>query len=185
MPNHAEILNSALRICRERGAWTFTADEIVRALPHLNPGTVRTHVTSRCCTNAPRNHPHKWDYFKRVRRGVYELLPKYRGAERGSHSVARETPVAYGSAERRPKSAPRRIVHALVTHGAGWYSAECLELAVVTQGRTLDETLVNLREAVGLHLEGEDLAAIGLTAPLTLSVTFEEPLGRGATPANA
>lgn len=185
MANHDEILSAALRICRERGARTFTPDEIVRALPHLNPGTVRTHVTSRCCVNAPRNHPHKWDYFKRVRRGVYEVTAKYRGGERRSHAVARKTPVAYGSAQRRPAVAPRRIVHALVSRGAAWYSAECLELAVVTQGRTLDETLVNLREAVGLHLEGEDLAAIGLTAPLTLSVTFEEPLGRGAAPANA
>ncbi len=32
------------------------------------------------------------------------------------------------------------------------YGAECVELAVVTQGRTIDETLANLREAVALHL---------------------------------
>ena len=31
--------------------------EIVRALPHLDPGTVRTHIVSRCCVNAPKNHP--------------------------------------------------------------------------------------------------------------------------------
>lgn len=33
------------------------------------------------------------------------------------------------------------------------YVAECLNLAVVTQGRTLDETVQNLREAIQLHLE--------------------------------
>ena len=38
------------------------------------------------------------------------------------------------------------------------YVAECLDLAVVTQGRTLDETVQNLREALLLHLEEEDLA---------------------------
>ena len=37
------------------------------------------------------------------------------------------------------------------------YVAECLNLAVVTQGKTLDETVQNLREAIQLHLEGEDL----------------------------
>lgn len=37
------------------------------------------------------------------------------------------------------------------------YVAECLEIAVVTQGNTLDEVTQNLQEAVALHLEGEDL----------------------------
>ena len=37
------------------------------------------------------------------------------------------------------------------------HMAECIDLAVVTQGRTLDETVQNLREALQLHLEGEDL----------------------------
>ena len=41
----------------------------------------------------------------------------------------------------------------------GGYVAECLGLAVVTQGSTLDETVQNLREAILLHLEGEDLLA--------------------------
>ena len=31
--------------------------------------------------------------------------------------------------------------------------AECLDLAVVTQGNSLDETVQNLREAIQLHLE--------------------------------
>jgi len=34
------------------------------------------------------------------------------------------------------------------------YVAECMEIAVVTQGETLDDTIANLQEAVGLHLEG-------------------------------
>lgn len=37
------------------------------------------------------------------------------------------------------------------------YVAECLNLAVVTQGETLDETVRNLREAIQLHLEGEEI----------------------------
>lgn len=35
------------------------------------------------------------------------------------------------------------------------FVAECLEIAVVTQGRTLDETVRNLQEAITLHLEAE------------------------------
>ncbi len=41
------------------------------------------------------------------------------------------------------------------------YVAECVEISVVTQGQTPDETMRNLREAVALHLEGEDPAEFG------------------------
>ena len=53
------------------------------------------------------------------------------------------------------------------------YVAECVEIAVVTQGATLDEVTGNLREAVALHLEGEDLQALGLANHPTLLVTME------------
>ena len=183
MASHEEILAAALRICRERGVWTFSAVDIVRALPHLNAGTIRTHVTSRCCVNAPRNHPHKWDYFKRVDRGVYEVVPRYRQRPEASHSIARETPATYGMPAR--SGMLRHVVHALISRADGWYSAECMEIAVVTQGRTLDEAVTNLKEAVALHLEGEAIGGLGLAAPLTLSVTYEEPLGRGSAPSKA
>ena len=41
------------------------------------------------------------------------------------------------------------------------YVAECVEIPVVTQGATLDETVANLHEAVALHLDDEP----GLTPP--------------------
>ena len=181
MASHEEILAAVRRLCRERGEWTFTPKEVVRALPHLNPGTIRTHVTSRCCVNAPRNHPHKWDYFRRVGHGVYEVMPDYRIRAARSHSVARETRAAYG----RDRVPTRHVVHALITRSGPWYAAECLEIAVVTQGRTVDETIANLRDAVSLHIEGEDVAAMGLAAPLTLAVTFEAPIGRDAAASKA
>ncbi len=53
------------------------------------------------------------------------------------------------------------------------FVAECLEFPVVTQGATLDEVTANLREAVALHLEGEDLAEMGLAPSPTIIVTFE------------
>ena len=53
------------------------------------------------------------------------------------------------------------------------YVATCEEIAVVTQGETLDEVTANLQEAVALHLEGEDLAALGFAAEPTILVTLE------------
>ena len=51
--------------------------------------------------------------------------------------------------------------------------AECLEVAVVTQGRSLDETLANLRSALTLHLVDEELARAGLRPAPRLAVTYE------------
>ena len=53
------------------------------------------------------------------------------------------------------------------------YVAECLEIAVVTQGATLDEVSANLREAVALHLEGENLSELGLAPSPSIIVTLE------------
>jgi len=56
----------------------------------------------------------------------------------------------------------RYTIQAMIYPGdEGGYVAECLDLAVVTQGKTLDETAQNLRKAITLHLEGEDLAKVG------------------------
>ena len=50
-------------------------------------------------------------------------------------------------------------IHAIIRPGdEGGYFAECLEIAVVTQGLTLDEVSKNLLEVVSLHLEDEDSA---------------------------
>lgn len=64
----------------------------------------------------------------------------------------------------------KAFIHPGEQHG---YVAECQEISVVTQGDTLDEVVHNLREAVALHLEGEDLTQLGLVAKPSLMVTFE------------
>lgn len=51
----------------------------------------------------------------------------------------------------------KRIVLVKIFKGEKYYVAECLDLPVVTQGKTLDEVAENVREAIELHLEGEDL----------------------------
>ena len=71
----------------------------------------------------------------------------------------------------------RRIIKAFISKGEEQYVAECLEVAVVTQGRTLDEVVSNLREAIALHLEGEDPADFDLEPNPSLLITLEtEPI---------
>ncbi len=53
------------------------------------------------------------------------------------------------------------------------YVAECMEIAVVTQGRTIDETVNNLKEAVALQMEDENAADFGLQDRPILVVTME------------
>ncbi len=67
----------------------------------------------------------------------------------------------------------QRTIKAVVRKGEEYYVAECMEISVVTQGKTLDETIGNLQEAVALHLDGEDLAEFGLAPNPTLVVTME------------
>jgi predicted RNase H-like HicB family nuclease len=53
------------------------------------------------------------------------------------------------------------------------FVAECPELNAVTQGASLDEVVANLREVVGLALEGEELAELGLAAHPVIVVSME------------
>ena len=76
-----------------------------------------------------------------------------------------------------------RTIHAFVHRSDGYFVANCLEVAVVTQGRTVDETLQNLREAVALHLEDEDLSDMGLVSDPILSVVVEMELHDAAAQA--
>ncbi|MBI1734428.1 MAG: type II toxin-antitoxin system HicB family antitoxin [Candidatus Rokubacteria bacterium] len=68
----------------------------------------------------------------------------------------------------------QRTIKAVIRRGdeSGWV-AECLEIAVITQGATLDDVTRNLRDAVALHLDGEDLESLGLAPDPTILATLE------------
>ena len=71
----------------------------------------------------------------------------------------------------------KHIIKAFIFKGDKQYVAECADIAVVTQGKTIDETVKNLQEAVSLHLEDENLADFDLAPNPTLLITMElEPL---------
>ena len=184
MAIHEEVLSTAIRICRERKDWTFKTEEVVLRLPHLNESSVRTHIVSRCCVNAPKNHPHKWDYFERTKRGHYAIRPAYR-KESGAKTAASQQKIGVaGSPAVRETASPyyagnavlKDTIHAVALRDQGVYVGECLEIAVVTQGRTLDELVSNLEEAVSLHLEGEDLSGMGIHSAPRLSIIYEIPV---------
>lgn len=165
---HEAVLEAANRVSALKGG-RFRPIDIVSELPDLNWKTVRTHVVSRCCVNAPKNHLHKWPYFRRVARGQYEVMPEFR--KRSSVRKA-SGPSFQGSWDQ----SRRATIHAVVSRDDQTYVAECLEVAVVTQGKTLDELVKNLNDALALHLDGEDLAALGLSDAPHVQLLYETPL---------
>jgi predicted RNase H-like HicB family nuclease len=67
----------------------------------------------------------------------------------------------------------RRTIQVRIFRGETKYVAECLDLPIVTEGDTLDEVTANIRESIGLHLEGEDLSELGLAPEPTILATIE------------
>ena len=76
--------------------------------------------------------------------------------------------------ERTAKMRLQRTIQAVIRPDdeSGWV-AECSDLHAVTQGESLDEVTANLREAVALALDGEDLATLGFAASPVIVVTLE------------
>src|ERR1022692_3091536 len=71
----------------------------------------------------------------------------------------------------------KKIIQVHIFRGENQFVAECIDLPVVTQGKTLDELTQNLREAIALQLEGENLADFGLADNPSILASFElEPL---------
>jgi predicted RNase H-like HicB family nuclease len=67
----------------------------------------------------------------------------------------------------------RRTIQVRVFRGENKYVADCMDLPVVTEGDTLDQVISNIREAISLHLEGEDLAELGLAENPSIIATME------------
>ncbi|HEV3109283.1 MAG TPA: hypothetical protein VGY99_02225 [Candidatus Binataceae bacterium] len=67
----------------------------------------------------------------------------------------------------------KKVIQVRIFRGEKLYVAECLDLPVVTQAETLDALAMNLREAIALQLEGENLADFGLADDPAVLATFE------------
>lgn len=72
-----EVLLAAQSVVKRRGVNRFTVQEVVdfmveRKTPYQE-STIRTHIVSKCCVNAPRHHVTTFNDFQRVDHGVYKL----------------------------------------------------------------------------------------------------------------
>jgi len=63
----------------------------------------------------------------------------------------------------------------IITQEKKWYVARCVELGVVSQGRTINEAQKNLKEAVKLYLEDQPKAKryFSHTTPLVTTLELE------------
>ena len=64
---------------------------------------------------------------------------------------------------------------AAVAHEGDWYVARCLDVEVTSQGKTLEEALANLREALELYFEDMPVPE-RLEPPAVTSIEVEIPL---------
>ena len=68
---------------------------------------------------------------------------------------------------------PDESIRVHIRESEGCFVASCLELAIVTQGCTLDETVANVKEAVCLFLDDEDPEYIGVVRHPRILLTME------------
>lgn len=64
---------------------------------------------------------------------------------------------------------------AAVTREGNWYVARCLEVEVASQGRTLEDALANLKEALELYFE--DIPAPIVSPPVIAPIEVDLSAG--------
>ena len=72
-----EVLEGARELSRLSPSGEFSVDDVVAHLRRkgsaYKESTIRTHITSRMCANAPDNHAVTYDDLERTARGTYRL----------------------------------------------------------------------------------------------------------------
>ncbi|WP_102272465.1 GIY-YIG nuclease family protein [Cytobacillus massiliigabonensis] len=72
-----ELLTAVEFIVKIKGKNEFSVKEVVDYMMELETNykesTIRTHITSKCCVNAPSNHTTVYNDFRRISKGIYEL----------------------------------------------------------------------------------------------------------------
>jgi len=78
MACHEEILEAAKAIINAKGRNEFTPEEVIVYLKsqgtNYKESTIRTHIVSRCCKNAPAHHYTRYHYFERLSYGLYKVI---------------------------------------------------------------------------------------------------------------
>lgn len=75
---HEEVLQAAKFIVKSKGINEFTPKEVWKYLKSRNTiyaqSGINTHIVSRCCINAPEHHAVRYEYFERIRHGLYRVI---------------------------------------------------------------------------------------------------------------
>ena len=74
----------------------------------------------------------------------------------------------------------KTIVQFTIQKGKKYYTAQGVDLPVITQAKTLDGLTKNILEALELHLRNEDVKALGFNPKPSVLVNFELPQLRHA-----
>jgi hypothetical protein len=73
-----ELIESVRKIVKNKGENKFKVSEVITFMKQngtvYEESTIRTHITSRCCKNAPQNHASVYEDFERIGNGIYKLL---------------------------------------------------------------------------------------------------------------
>lgn len=67
-----------------------------------------------------------------------------------------------------------RTLTAAVSKDGEWYVARCLEVEVTSQGESVDDALANLREALELYFEDDEVPAFfahPLVTPIEIRIS--------------
>ena len=68
-----------------------------------------------------------------------------------------------------------KIIQFSISKDGNYYSASGVNVPVVTQGKTLDEFVINVKEALELYLEGENLRTLNIAPNPSVLMNFELP----------
>jgi predicted RNase H-like HicB family nuclease len=67
----------------------------------------------------------------------------------------------------------RKVINISIYQGEKYLVAEGMNVPIVTQGKTYDELISNLKDAVNLFLEDEDLSKYNLDTNPTIIASLE------------
>ena len=73
----------------------------------------------------------------------------------------------------------KNIIQFYISQEGGVYTAEGLNVPVVTEGKNFEELKDNIKEAVELYFEGEDLTSLGFGSTPSILTNFELSLNHG------
>jgi len=79
-----ELLKAVRNVIKGKEINEFSIDEVIDYMKQngtkFKESTVRTHIASRCCQNAPEHHGVVYEDYLRIGHGLYKLLNEKEGA---------------------------------------------------------------------------------------------------------